>query len=375
MKVHNTEAPAVTSTPVTSLHNGVVEQKSPFPQRGPDSSSQALYTEDVQPFGAELVVAMLFGVAITFGITVGFGAVVNLIFRGLTPISQICECPANAASFSAEVEAEFYDGCVDTESTWYKTHNAVPSNQTFQADGWFGSAEWSRETLRDHDLKVGATSRGQPPDVYPCPVYRPFWSPPVDIVGVLTLVVTNVLVAMSIATAAIRKTEVFADRVKVTYLGGRRTVAPLCALEGEPAKHELAGLPPLREVRAAVPWSPAVAAATAAAAAATAAAAAAAATAAAAADAAAAAAAAASIDGLPWPPHCARTLRLLRCNRNAGCRPRRVYWWSARPHRCRRSLLRARALGFPSRSSSPAVLSVPPRPARHRSPMPPALQP
>ena len=91
------------------------------------------------------------------------------------------------------------------------------------------------------------------PDVFECPVFDPFWSPPVNVVGIILIVFGWLAVAASIATSTVSNNKVFADRVEVTFLGGARKVVPLHAVlpQGKDnpkvAKHELAGIPPLRD--------------------------------------------------------------------------------------------------------------------------------
>lgn len=206
-----------------------------------------LYT-DCQPIGVGFWIAQVGGVGLAFGFALGFTVLVTLVVHGVYPPSQICECPSNHESFGPE--AVFYDGCNDVESIWYQTYNEPPANETHQVKGWFGSVDWTRDTLHEFEIAKAVTVEPEsPPTVYKCPVFRPFWQSPVDWVSAVILVVGYLGTAYSIATGTVRSTQVFADRVRVVWFGGSRTEVPLCALqEGTvPEKHRAAGLPPARD--------------------------------------------------------------------------------------------------------------------------------
>ena len=58
---------------------------------------------------------------------------------------------------------------------------------------------------------------------------------------------SSILVVLQVLQGTVKQTEVFADSVQVVWFLGVRTVVPLYAIEGEAAKNQLAGLPPVRE--------------------------------------------------------------------------------------------------------------------------------
>ena len=93
---------------------------------GAGRSTKELYS-DTRSFGWEAVVGILLGCGVVFLLEMGVGVVLTLVWHGFDPISQVCECPENAADFGAD--AVFYEGCVNTESAWFKSHNAVPANK------------------------------------------------------------------------------------------------------------------------------------------------------------------------------------------------------------------------------------------------------
>ena len=210
-------------------------------------AAPSLYT-DTRPIGAPFWLAQVLGVGGMFGLALAFSWLVTLLTHGLHPVSQLCECPSNIADFGPE--AIFYEHCSsEVNSTWFQLHNAAPSNATHQVDGWFGTVDWTRDTLREQQGigRAVIVEADVAPDVYECPQFRPFWVSPVDWVGVVILVLGYLGAAYGIATGTVRSTEVLADRVRVRWFGGGRTEVPLCALqEGPPKEHDLAGLPPTR---------------------------------------------------------------------------------------------------------------------------------
>eukprot|EP01043_Picozoa_sp_COSAG02_P041934 COSAG02_NODE_3523_length_6615_cov_49.626918_2_plen_537_part_00 len=217
------------------------------PQPAEPGEERPLYT-DLRSIGAGFWIAQAGGVGLAFGFALGFTVVLTLVAHGVYPTSQICECPSYHETFGPE--AVFYDGCNDVESTWYQTFNEPPANETHQVKGWFGSVDWTRDTLHEFEITKAVTIEPEtPPTVYECPVFRPFWQSPVDWVAIVILVVGYLGTAYSIATGTVRSTQVFADRVQVVWLFGSRTEVPLCALhEGTvPEKHSAAGLPPARD--------------------------------------------------------------------------------------------------------------------------------
>jgi hypothetical protein len=210
-----------------------------------ESEAAPLY-KDSRPIGAEFWIALVLGAGATLGFTLGISALVTLVVQGISPATKISECPANYADFGPE--ALFYEGCSDVSSEWYATYNAPPANVTHEVSGWFGTVEWTRATLRALDLTRAVTVESEDaPLVYPSPAFRPFWLQPIDAVQIVLLVVTLLGALRPIATSTVRATEVLSDRVVVTWVGGSRTEVPLCALaDGDPKKHEAAGLPPVR---------------------------------------------------------------------------------------------------------------------------------
>ena len=109
---------------------------------------------DTRALGAPFFVAIVLGTCAVLGLTLGWTALVTFIVQGVHPIAQICECPSNYPDFPGAI---FFDDCGDPESSWYQTYNAVPANATHEVSGWFSKTEWSRATLRSHDLNKAVT--------------------------------------------------------------------------------------------------------------------------------------------------------------------------------------------------------------------------
>ena len=212
--------------------------------------SQKVY-DDTQSMGCIAPISV-FAALVIFGLEMGFSVALAAVTFGVYPISKVCECPSNAFNF--DETAVFYEGCVQNTTEQFKLFNAVPQNQTIKVDGWFYSTEFTRENLRS--VKMEATVQlvdHEPPDLYFCPVFRPFWWHPIDWVGVTFMIVGQTFITLKIAQSRIRKNTIFVDRVEVQYFfGGGRMAVPLYAIRGEPTDHELKGLPPVRDCALAI---------------------------------------------------------------------------------------------------------------------------
>ncbi len=206
---------------------------------------------DSRSLGWEAAAGIVVGVALVFVLEMGFSVLMTFIMHGVHGISQVCECPANAADFGPS--SVFYKGCVNTTSAWFKTHNAVAANKSLSVTGWFGETTYSRESYYSQQFTVKPAASSIP-NLYKCPIYRPIWDSPVDIVGIILFAVGMISVGMSVIDAVIVKTSVYEDRVEVKYYFGKRAAMPLHAMiaddQGNLAtKHELASGPffPIRD--------------------------------------------------------------------------------------------------------------------------------
>ena len=209
-----------------------------------DTAATPRYS-DTQSLGCIAPISIVLG-AVIVGAYTGFSIGVTACVHGLQPIHQICECPQNAATF--DETANFYASCVKNTSKDFQIFNAVPQNETIEVQGWFYSATFTRETLRGEQLETTLVLEdGKPaPYLYRCPLYRPFWWYPFDWLS-LCFVLSFFLATISkVARSRIVKNEILADRVEVTYFGGRREAVPLYAINGEVKKHEMSSLPPVR---------------------------------------------------------------------------------------------------------------------------------
>ena len=108
------------------------------------------------------------------------------------------------------MEMSFF-GLVDK---WSIMVNNKSCAQTLAAKGWFGTTEYSRESYYSQQFNVMPGS-STIPYLYECPIYRPSWDIPVDIVGVVFFVIGMISVAISICDSVIVKTILFEDRVEV----------------------------------------------------------------------------------------------------------------------------------------------------------------
>lgn len=200
-------------------------------------SPPTVYTED-------FYFAMLLYPPILFGLNVAFDVFCTFCAFGLFPMEQISECPVNAADF--DTESVFYDDCVNTNSTWYKTYNMPFANTTFKTSGWFYWSSWSRETLKtDKGIETGGSPSVEA--VYESPLFHPFWAKPVDYVGIILLIGSFAFLLRLVASSFLVKTSVYRDRVEVEYYGGEIQAVPLGAILDEDdsvKKHEWAECPP-----------------------------------------------------------------------------------------------------------------------------------
>jgi hypothetical protein len=208
------------------------------------ATTQAEVWSDSQDIGWEFFASIFIGVALMVAFNLAIQVLFTWVFQGIMPITQISECPSNANDFGES--AVFYEGCVDKTSSMYNKYNVPPANTTFSAKGWFYTEEWSRDSIRKNQRGSTINEDEVVEAVYECPIFQPFWQCPVDWLGIVFLIVTNLLVAYYIATCTIRKNTIYEDRVEVTYIGGGRVAVPLSSIKGEAEAHELAGCPPLR---------------------------------------------------------------------------------------------------------------------------------
>ena len=210
------------------------------------TDSPLLYAEKKsRGVGFEFVAAIAGGMGLSLGAALGISALIALIVHGLDPISQICECPENRLDFGPG-EAYWYGDCNDNTTQWFQTKNDSPPNTNFTADGWFYGVEWSRATYRSK-IRVTGQDVSVVPFVYECAVFHPFWKSPIDYVGFAMTLGFILLAGISAGNGTVSKTQVFSDRIEITWFNGARTVVPIYALQGEPTKHEIAGIPPARE--------------------------------------------------------------------------------------------------------------------------------
>eukprot|EP00943_MAST-04B_sp_MAST-4B-sp1_P006762 g6762.t1 len=214
-----------------------------------DDNNAPKYT-DTDKLGASFLVCIIIYAALIFGGELGFGTVWKIVGQNVIPMSKVCECPVNAQKYGTNTI--YYSGCVDNTTAEFQAFNGIPKNQSISVEGWFFSSSFTRETARKKKMEAnGEIGPGlgdmEPPYLYRCPVFRPWWWNPVDWVGVLILIVSQLLMLSSVATSFIIKTEVYVDRVEVTYYGGNRMCVPLYAIQGELKKHELKGCLPVRE--------------------------------------------------------------------------------------------------------------------------------
>jgi len=194
-----------------------------------------IYTSDFY-FALLLYPPLLLGLNLLFELACTWGG------HGLFPVSQVCICPSNAASFSSS--SIYYEGCVDSTSAWYLKHNQGPANATFAQQGWFYSQEWSRETLR---AALGSVSSDEAVDAtYECPTFLPFWSEPVGYSAIVFLAGSGLLVVYFVASMFVTKTIIYEDRVETHYWGGNIEAVPLSKVV-ETVKHEMAELPPVKK--------------------------------------------------------------------------------------------------------------------------------
>ena len=150
--------------------------------------SEPIY-QDKRAVGCELWVAIILGLGLMIGLEMGFSTLVTVLAQGFSPLDKICDCPENAATFGPD--AKFYTGCADLNSTWYLKYNNVSENQTFTTSGFFGPVVWTRKNRTERQFESFGVQIFPPanievvPDVFECPVFDPFWSPPVNVVGII----------------------------------------------------------------------------------------------------------------------------------------------------------------------------------------------
>jgi hypothetical protein len=216
----------------------------------------ALYS-DKRSLGPEFGLALVGGGALSFGCWLGFTFLGTMLWRGIVPISKIGECPTSTSTTSMWGTIEFgpgtvfYDGCFDVNSSAYRNYNAGLPNVTHSVSGWFGSVDWTRENYRQKSSISGTAFLNDVPTVYEQPFFRPFWDEP-SIAYMWTSIIPMLLgflqLAYSCYCGTVQATVLVGDRVVVTWFGGVRTEVPLCALaQGDPKKHDSAGLPPARD--------------------------------------------------------------------------------------------------------------------------------
>jgi hypothetical protein len=208
------------------------------------------YTDNSK-LGFSFVFILLFWTCIIFGCELGISTLFKIVAQEVQPFFKVCECPINAKDFGTDTV--YFDGCVDNSTAEFQKFNSKPQNQSIQVDGWFGSSQFTRENLNEKKMMVyGQTTFSvenvtNPPYLYRCPTWRPLWWSPVDWVGVILFCLVQLSVMYSVATSFIIKTEIFPDRVQVTYFGGQKMAAPLNTIVGEPVSHDAKGLLPVRE--------------------------------------------------------------------------------------------------------------------------------
>ncbi len=220
-------------------------------EKGDDQTSTGPKYTDADQLGIRFIICLLLYTALIFGAELGFSSLWKVVGQNIIPIGKVCDCPVNAETYGQGTV--YYSGCVDSSSEEFKTLNAVSKNQSITVQGWFFETSFTRENLEDKRAEAYGTvavkrdESIEPPYLYNCPVFRPFWWAPVDWVGTIILIVSQLFMVLSVATSFIVKTEVYHDRVEVTYYGGNRLLAPLYAIQGEVKSHKLKGCLPIRE--------------------------------------------------------------------------------------------------------------------------------
>ena len=128
------------------------------PSQPAEPGEERLPYTDFRSIGAGFWIAQV-GRGSAFGFALGYGTA-HVGGAWCVPTFEFVNA---LPTMKRSVPGGVLDGCNDVESTWYQTYNEPPANETHQVKGWFGSVDWTRDTLYEFEITKAVTVDQTPP--------------------------------------------------------------------------------------------------------------------------------------------------------------------------------------------------------------------